>query len=256
MSQLTLATEAEISGRHLCFLETGRAQPSREMVHLLAGVLDVSLADRNAMLMAAGYAPAYGERALIAPELEHVRRALDFILSRQEPFPAIVVDGGWNIVMANGAARRIFGVFQDPSALSPEHARNAMHLICHPQGMRRFIVNWEELAGPLIQAIHREAAHGLSPAAARLRDELLAYPGMPARWKTADPRAPAAPVLAMRLQRDGLGLAFFSTLTMLATPRDLVLEQLRIECFYPADTATEAAARRLAAAPASVDERI
>lgn len=255
MSQLALAVEAEISGRHLCFLETGRAQPSREMVHLLSGVLDVPLGDRNAMLVAAGYAPAYGERALMAPELDHVRRALDFILSRQEPYPAIVVDGGWNTVMANGAARRIFGLFQEPSALSPEHARNAMHMICHPQGMRRFVVNWEELAGPLIQTIHREAAHGTNPAVARLRDELLAHPGMPARWKIADLGAPATPVLTMRLQRDDLHLSFFSTLTMLATPRDLALEQLRIECFYPADAETEEAARRLAAASASVAER-
>ena len=112
--------------------------------------------------------------------------------------------------------------------------------------MRLFIVNWQEFVGPLIQAIHREAAHGTNPAAARLRDELLAYPDMPARWKVADLRAPSAPVLTMRLKRDDACFAFFSTLTMLATPRDLVLEQLRIECFYPADRATEEAARRLA----------
>jgi transcriptional regulator with XRE-family HTH domain len=249
MSQLDLAGEADISGRHLCFLETGRAQPSREMVRLLAGVLDLSLGDENAMLLAAGYAPAYGERTLDAPELEHVRRALDFILGQQEPFPALVVDGGWNTVMLNQGARRIFRLFQDPSALPPEQARNAMHAICHPGGMRRHIANWEEFAGPLIQTLHREAAGGTNAAAARLRDELLAYPGMPRGWKIPDPHAPAPPVLTMRLRKDDLSLAFFSTLTTLATPRDVMLEHLRIECFYPADRVTEETARRLAAAP-------
>jgi transcriptional regulator with XRE-family HTH domain len=248
MSQLALAAEAEVSARHLCFLETGRAQPSREMVQLLAGVLDVGLSDRNAMLLAAGYAPAYAERGLDAPELAHVRRALEFILQRQEPYPAIVVDGGWNTVMGNGAARRLFGPFQEGAALSREQARNAMHVICHPAGMRRFIVNWEEFAGPLIQTLHREAASGANAAVARLRDELLAYPGMPPRWKIPDPRAPVPPVLTMRLKKDELRLAFFSTLTMLATPRDITLEQLRIECFYPADSVTEESARRSAAA--------
>ena len=178
-----------------------------------------------------------------------MRAADQFILRQQEPYPAIVVDAAWNTVMRNDAARRIFGLFLEDARLRPEHARNAMHAVCHPEGLRRFIVNWEEFAGPLIQTLHREAAGGLG-AVARLRDELLAYPGMPARWRTPDPGAPLPPVLTMRLRKDGLTLAFFSTLTMLATPRDVALEQLRIECFYPADRATEAAARRLASTPA------
>jgi transcriptional regulator with XRE-family HTH domain len=244
MSQLALAAEAEISARHLCFLETGRAQPSREMVHLLAGALDVPLNDRNAMLLAAGFAPAYAERGLDAPELQHVRRVFDFILQRQEPFPAIVVDGAWTIVLRNEAAARIFGTFLGGVDLEPARARNAMHLICHPRGLRHFIVNWEEFAGPLIQTLHREAAG--SRAAGALRDELLAYPGMPARWRVPDPAAPMPPVVTMRLKKDDLSLGFFSTLTMLATPRDVTLEHLRIECFYPIDRETEAAARRLA----------
>src|SRR5947207_10233426 len=115
MSQLALATEAGISTRHLSFLETGRAQPSREMVQLLAGMLDVPLGDRNALLVSAGYAPAYGERPLSAPELEPVRRALTFTLHQQEPFPALVVDGEWNIVMRNEASRRIFDLFDAPN---------------------------------------------------------------------------------------------------------------------------------------------
>ena len=248
MSQLALAAEAEVSARHLCFLETGRAQPSREMVHLLASALDVPLADRNAMLLAAGYAPAYAERGLDAPELRHVRRVLTFILERQEPYPAIVVDAGWNTVLMNEATPQIFRHFFDAAALGPL-AGNAMHIICHPAGMRRFIVNWEEFAGPLIQTLHREAA--TAPAAAALRDVLLAYPGMPERWRVPHADAPVPPVVCMRLKKDGLALAFFSTLTMLATPRDVTLAELRIECFYPGDQATEETARRLAQAPAS-----
>jgi transcriptional regulator with XRE-family HTH domain len=248
MSQLLLAAEAEISSRHLCFLETGRAHPSREMVQLLATVLDVSLADRNAMLLAAGYAPAYDERKLEAPDLAHVRHAFEFILKQQEPYPAIVVDGDWNVVMANQATQRIFGIFRDHEALPPHVARNAMHATCHPGGLRRYIVNWEEFAGPLIQQLHREAAGGANARIAQLRDELLAYPGMPARWKIPDPDAPRAPVLTMRLRKGDVAVAFFSTLTALATPRDVTLEQLRVECFYPADRATEETARRLASA--------
>jgi transcriptional regulator with XRE-family HTH domain len=247
MSQLVLATEAEVSARHVSFLETGRAQPSRDMVELLASVLDVSLGDRNGLLLAAGYAPAYSERTLDAPELDSVRRALEFILRQHEPYPAIVLDGGWTIVMRNEAARRIFRRFLDPGTLSRDLALNAMHSVCHPAGMRRFIENWEEFAGPLIQTVHREAADGTNAPAARLRDAVLAYPGMPPKWKHADPRASATPVLTMRLCRGDLSLAFFSTMTALATPRDVMLEQLRIECFYPADQTTAETARRLAA---------
>ena len=217
------------------------------MVQLLASVLDIPLGERNTLLLGAGYAPAYGERQLDASELAHVRRALSFVLRQQEPFPAIVVDAGWNIIMRNEAAGRIFGLFLDGVDLGPGASGNAMHHVCHPQGLRRFIVNWEEFAGPLIQTIHREAAGGTNTPAVRLLDELLAYPGMPARWKVPDPRAPASAVLAMRLQKDGLALAFFSMVTALAIPRDVMLEHLRIECFYPADDATEATARRLAA---------
>ena len=221
------------------------------MIERLAGVLDVSLADRNALLLAAGYAPAYRARELGAPELEHVRRALDFIMKQQEPYPALVVDGAWNVVMGNGAARRIFGRFQG-GVLGGKEARNAMHMVCHPDGMRRFIVNWEEFAGPLVQMIHRETAGGGNAEACRLRDALLAYPGMPSRWSVPDPAAPVPPVLTMRLKKDDFSVAFFSTLTTLATPRDITLEQLKIECFYPADFATETTLRRLATSMSGV----
>lgn len=247
MSQLAFAIEAEISSRHVSFLETGRTQPSREMVQRLGAVLDLPLDERNALLLSAGYAPAYGERELSAPELAHVRRALAFILRQQEPYPAIVVDRAWNVVMRNDASKRVFALFRGATPPGPEILNNALHATFHPDGLRQFIVNWEELAGPLIHTVHREAA--TSDAAARLRDALLAYPDVPARWKVPDPAAAAAPVLSMRLARGDLSLAFFSTITTLANPFDLTLQQLRIECFHPADAATEATAGRLAATP-------
>jgi transcriptional regulator with XRE-family HTH domain len=253
MNQLALAADAEMSIRHLSFLETGRARPSRTMVERLGAVLDVPLGDRNLLLLAAGYAPLYGARELDAPELEPVRRALQFILRQQEPYPALVIDAMWNVVMRNAAAERIFRPLRGATKLSREHAANALHSTFHPDGLRRFIVNWEEFAGGLIQSIHRDAA--TSAAAARLRDELLAYPGVPSRWRMPELRASAPPLLTMRLHKDDLTLAFFTTMTTLANPQDLTLAQLRIECFHPADTHTEAVASRLAAAEAAVVDR-
>jgi transcriptional regulator with XRE-family HTH domain len=246
MSQLTLALEAGISTRHLSFLETGRAQPSREMVQLLAGMLDVPLGDRNALLVSAGYAPAYGERPLSAPELEPVRRALEFILHQQEPFPALVVDGDWNIVMSNEASHRIFGLFKDHD----EHAKqtNVLRTVFDPRGLRRYIVNWEDLAGCMVHSLHQQVAATGSDAIVQLRDELLSYPGVPPRWSVPDACMPMSPLVSMELRKDDLSLAFFSMITTLGTPRDVTLQQLKIECFFPADAATEQLARSLASA--------
>jgi transcriptional regulator with XRE-family HTH domain len=248
MSQLTLATEAGISTRHLSFLETGRAQPSREMVQLLAGMLDVPLGDRNALLVSAGYAPAYGERPLSAPDLEPVRRALEFMLRQQEPYPALVVDGEWNIVMGNEGAGRIFDLFLEPDCDDDAVPPNVMRTVFCPDGLRRFIVNWEELAGCLVNSLHRQVAATGSETMARLRDELLAYPGVPGRWSVPDPTVTMPPLVSMHLRKDDLSLTFFSMITTMGTPRDVTLQQLKIECFFPADAATEQLARSLASA--------
>jgi transcriptional regulator with XRE-family HTH domain len=243
LSQLALATEAGISTRHLSFLETGRAQPSREMVQLLAGMLDVPFGERNALLVSAGYAPIYGERPLGAPELEPVRRALQFILTQQEPYPAFVVDGMWNIVMRNDASRRVFHQFR-----GPVESKNVMRTVFDPQGLRPFIVNWEEVAQCLMHSLHREVATTGSDAVVQLRDELLDYPGVPSRWKAPEALSPMPPLVSMQMRNGDLSMAFFSMITMFATPRDVALQQLKIECFFPADAATEAAARTLASA--------
>jgi transcriptional regulator with XRE-family HTH domain len=243
MSQLTLATEAGISTRHLSFLETGRAQPSREMVQLLTGMLDVPFGDRNALLVAAGYAPAYGDRPLAAPDLAPVRRALEYILRQQEPFPALVLDGEWNIVMSNAAAHRIFDLFR-ATLKTP----NVMRTVFDPNGLRPFIVNWPCIAECLMQNLHREVAATGSQAIVNLRDELLAYPGVPTRWRTPDALSSFPPLVSMQLCKGDVSMAFFSTITVFATPRDVMLQHLKIESFFPADESTEASARRLASA--------
>src|SRR5262252_7274542 len=226
LSQLSLALDAEISARHLSFLETGRANPSREMVLLLARVLEVPPRGRNELLLAAGYAPVYHERGLDAPEMAQVRRALEFTLRQQEPYPALVVDGRWNILMSNEGSSRLMGLFLDPAEAAALGPPNALRLFYHPRGMRPFIVNWQETA--------------------RLLDELLSYPDVPKAWRTLDLDAPAAPFLAVELAKDDLHLTFFSTLTSLGVPYDITLDELRVECFFPADEGSEALMRRLA----------
>jgi len=206
-------------------------------VQLLAGTLDVPLGERNALLISAGYAPVYGQRPLGAPELEPVRRALQFIMRQQEPYPALVLDGRWNIVMQNGASRRVFELFRGPA--HGDGPINVMRTVFHPNGLRPFVENWEEVAECLMHAMHREVAATGSDGIIRLRDELLAYPDVPSRWRAPDALAPMAPLVSMRLRNGDLSLAFFSTMTLLGTPRDVTLEQLKIECFFPADTATE-----------------
>ena len=258
MSQLTLATEAEISTRHLSFLETGRTQPSREMVLLLAAVLDVPMRDQNVMLTAAGYAPMHRETPLAAPQMDQVRRALGFMLSQQEPYPALVVDRHWNLLMQNEAAGRLLGLFLDAEAAAKiPGPPNAVRIVFHPYGLRRCIQNWESVAGPLIQQIHREAVGGIpDEGTLRLLDELLAYPGVPARWRTPDAQAQSAPMLSLALRKGDLALRFFTTIATLGTPQDVTLQELRVESFFPADEVTEEFAHHVArseAAPRRAD---
>jgi transcriptional regulator with XRE-family HTH domain len=245
MSQLALAMETEVSPRHLSFVETGRGNPSREMVLLLAGALDVPPRARNDLLVAAGYAPIYRESGLDAPEMAQFRRALDFIMRQQEPYPAIALDRHWNILLANEGARRLVGLLLDPAAGDALGPPNALRLICHPQGLRPCIANWEATAAALIQWLHRDLLRSADAEIRRLLDELLAYPDVPSHWRTIDLDAPTAPFLAIEMQKGDTRLRFFTTLTTLGTPYDITLHELRIESFFPADDATDTALRRL-----------
>jgi transcriptional regulator with XRE-family HTH domain len=252
LSQLSLAVDAEISTRHLSFIETGRAQPSRDMVLLLARALEVPPRSRNDLLTAAGYAPMYRETPLDAPAMTDVRRALDFMLRQQEPFPGLVIDGHWNLLMTNEGASRLTGMFLTPEDVAAVGGPpNAMRLFYHPRGMRPYVVNWEAAAAALIQWLHLDLARGLGDAETRkLLAELLSYPDVPQKWRTLDLDITPAPFLAIEMRKGDLHVKFFSTLTSLGVPYDITLHELRVECFFPADAASEKLFRDLAGANA------
>jgi transcriptional regulator with XRE-family HTH domain len=247
LSQLALAAEAAVSIRHLCFIETGRASPSRTMVLRLAEALDVPLRERNTLLLAAGFAPAYRESALDAPALAAVRGALDAILAQQEPYPAVVMDRDWDIRFTNAAATRFFDFLQAGHDASPPGPANVLRLMFHPDGVRRHVTNWPDVAEALIHRVRRESIGGVTDERAqRILDEVLAYPGVPSSLAALDATAPLLPIVPVSFGRDGRQFDFFSTVTTLGTPQDVTLQELRIECFFPADPATTTEARRLA----------
>jgi transcriptional regulator with XRE-family HTH domain len=214
LSQLSLAVDAEISTRHLSFIETGRSQPSRDMVLLLARALEVPPRGRNDLLAAAGYAPVYRETALDAPQMSDVRRALDFTLRQQEPFPALVVDGHWNLLMSNQGAQRLMARFVSPEDMAAVGGRpNAMRLFYHPRGMRPYIVNWEATAAALIQWLHHDLARGVGDdETRRLLDELLSYPDVPQKWRSLDLDVTPVPFLAVEMRKGDFHVKSFTPL--------------------------------------------
>lgn len=242
MSQLALATEAEVSPRHVSFVESGRSNPSRDMVLLLASVLDVPLRERNRLLSAAGFANEYRETELAAPELAVVKQALDAILQQHRPFPAVVLDRGWNIVGANDCAEKFFAFVL--AGQTPPSPANVLRLIFHPQGLRPHITNWEAVAEGLIQRVHREAVGQVVDDNVRaLVAEVLSYPGVPAHWRRPDHTATMLPIIPIHFERDGHRFSYFSAVTTLGTPIDVTAQETRIECFFPVDDETREAAR-------------
>jgi len=248
LTQQELADRAEVSVRHLSFLETGRAGASREMVLVLANALDLPLRERNLLLGAAGFAPAYRETSLDAAPMAHVRRALDHLLAQQEPFPGIVLDRSWNVLRMNAGAQRLFARFIGPRNPPPIVLANLAHALFHPEGLRSVIVDWPQLASAMAERLHREAAADPSQGGPRaLRDAVLAYQGIPERLR--QPRLHDAPPVALPLclrAMDGAEVRFFITLTTLGTPLDVTAEELRIESYFPADDATDSFMRSLA----------
>jgi transcriptional regulator with XRE-family HTH domain len=236
LSQLELSLNAAVSSRHLSFVETGRARPSREMVLRLADELQVPLRERNALLLAAGYAPLYEARPLQAPEMETVRQALDRFLRAHEPYPAIVIDRYHDLIASNDALDLLLdGVA--PELLQPP--ANALRIALHPDGMAPRTVNLAEWSAHLLQRLRREAQITGDPQLERLHDELAAYPGVETSAPPAELQSHDI-VLPLRLRdRDGEGeLAFFSTLSTFGTAVDITLAELAIEAFYPANADT------------------
>jgi transcriptional regulator with XRE-family HTH domain len=236
LSQLELALNADVSARHVSFLETGRARPSREMIMRLAEELQIPLRERNALLLAAGYAPVYAQRSLDAPEMAPVRQALDRFLRAHEPYPAVVVDRHHNLIAANDALDLLLeGVA--PELLEPP--ANGMRIALHPRGMAPRTLNLPEWSAHLLQRVRREAQITGDPQLSDLYDELTSYPGVHVAPAQPDIQ-PGDIVLPLRLlDSDGESeLAFFTTLSTFGTAADITLAELAIEAFYPANART------------------
>jgi transcriptional regulator with XRE-family HTH domain len=230
LSQLDLAIAANVSSRHLSFVETGRSRPTSQMILHLAEQLEVPLRDRNALLLAGGYAPAYPERTLAAPELQAVRSALQRVLAGHEPYPAAVVNRWWELVDAN-AGIGLFTGDVSPELLEPPV--NVLRLSLHPDGMAPRIANLPEWRAHLLARLHRQAEATGDPRLTALHDELTAYPG-----GQAQPPLPADVVVPLRYRTPRAELSFLSITAVIGTPMDVTVEELAIESFYPADAET------------------
>jgi transcriptional regulator with XRE-family HTH domain len=239
LSQLDLAGAAGTSQRHVSFLESGRAQPSREMALRLAAALDVPLRQQNALLLAAGYAPAWRESDLTAPELAAVNQALDHMLAQQEPFPAVVVDRRWNLLRANVGAGWLTAFLTGPSpAPAATGTVNLAEWLMSPDGLRPLLVNWEEVAIYFLRGVQADAIADGTQETTDLLQRLLAYPGVPALSHVPALEDLPSPVLAMHFRKGQTSLRLFTTIATLGTPQDVTVQELRIECFFPADEAT------------------
>lgn len=242
LTQMELAARAGVSTRHLSFVETGRSLPGRAMLLRLGALLDVPLRERNLLMIAAGYAPVYRERAFNDEAMATARRAVERLLAAHEPFPALAVDGGWRLLAANRAFPPLLAGVADALLRPPV---NVLRLSLHPGGLAPRIVNLGEWRAHVFERLDHQCRTTGDPALAALLEELRGYPGggddAPHAVGGAD-----SLVVPLRL-RDGRGgeLSFFSTTTVFGTPRDVTLSELAIESFFPADAATAAAMRAL-----------
>jgi len=240
LSQLKLALEAGISQRHLSFLESGRTRPSPEMVLRLCNSLDIPLRGRNELLMAAGFAPRYSDKGLDSLAAEPVRRALELMLSQQEPYPAVVVDRNWYVILANEASTRLFGYFAasvNPLELFPDGRPNSLRFTFHPRGLRPAISNWEEAGEALLSRVRGELR--LSPDNTVLRELFDELSEEGAESFSQRPLVKdVLPVVTLELQKGQQTASLFSTITTLGTPLDATLQELRIELFFPGDDET------------------
>ncbi|MET0554903.1 MAG: helix-turn-helix transcriptional regulator [Vicinamibacteria bacterium] len=247
ISQLDLALQAEVSTRHLSFVETGRAKPSRQMVLLLSSALEVPLRERNTLLLAAGYAPAYRETALEDPEMADVRLALQMILRQHDPFGAVVVNRHWDVVMASDSWRRMMaalGAAQCPSApleVVPAPRPNIIRALLAPGPLRQSIRNWDQLARAIVARARRDAAR--DPVAEQFLRTAVDDAGRPELWDDADLVSPQSLLIPVELEVGGVVLRLLSTISTLGTAQDITLQELHIESFHPADAETDARVR-------------
>ena len=236
-SQLELAGRADISQRHLSFLESGRSSPSHDMVVRLATALDLPLRQQNALLLAAGFAPMWRESAFDAPELAEVQRALDYILAQQEPFPAVAVDRHWNLLRANQGMERLVAFLLGP--LPPDADVNLADALVAPDVLRPYLSNWDDVVRYFVRSVEADAAADGSDETAALLERVLAYPDVSKVLKTTSADVDTSPVLPMHFLKDDVSLQLFTTIATLGTPQNVTAQELRIESFFPMDDETE-----------------
>jgi transcriptional regulator with XRE-family HTH domain len=241
-SQLGVALEAGVSQRHFSFVESGRSVPSRETSLAIAEALEIPLRDRNALLLAAGYAPMYSAAAWNDAEMRSITAAVDRMLRQHEPYPAVLMDRYWNVLSANAASPRFFGAFVDLHALQERTGRrNLLHLMFDPAGMRPFIHDWETVSRSLIGRVRREAiGQTLDAGTLELIDALSAYPGVPDSPKQKpEDTAAGLPMIPLSFVRGDIVLKYFSMVSTVGTPQTIAAQELRVECLFPADELTE-----------------
>jgi transcriptional regulator with XRE-family HTH domain len=237
-SQLDLSLDTGVSQKQISFVESGRSVPSRFTLTAIAQALDVPLRDRNALLLAAGYAPAFSDGPWDSPEMKSVTDALKRMLRQHEPFPALLMDRYWNVIITNESTPRFFNCFIDMAAR--KGPRNMLHLMFDPNGLRPFVANWEDTARGLFERVYRESiGRVVDDKTKELLAALLAYPDVKREWKN-----PVAlgfmPVIPMSFVKDDQLLSYFSMVTTVGTPQTVAAQELRIESMFPADEATEA----------------
>lgn len=238
LSQLHLSLETGVSQKHLSFIESGRTVPSRQTLMAVADGLDMPFRERNQLLLAAGYAPQYAEESWDAAGVAVVRHALERMLRQHEPFPAVVMDRWWNVVMANGATTRLFNTFIDLDRWP--RPRNLLHLLFDPEGLRPFVPDWPRFASALLHRVRREAVAGVMDEETQaLLASLRAYPGVEETMGSGY-ESPDLPVIPLVLSDGERRLSYFSLVTTVGTPRSLGPEEWRLECMSPVDEATEA----------------
>lgn len=244
LPQLELALAAGVSQRHLSFVESGRARPSRALLLELAQALDLPLRERNLLLHAGGFAPVFEHRTLSDDDMASVRRALELTLKHHEPYPAIVLDRQWNTLLRNQAAERLMAVLGPPDEVwqrvDPSGRQNVLRLSFHPQGLRPLVRNWEQVAPHMLERLQREmVAAPMDETLRALHQDLVAMAGL---GKAPKPQggtvAPLTPTVNVEMALGDLTLRVFSLLSTFGTAQDVTTDELRIETFFPADEVT------------------
>jgi transcriptional regulator with XRE-family HTH domain len=239
LSQLALALAARTTQRHVSFIESGRACPSRDMILRIAETINIPLRQQNTMLLAAGYAPVWSERDLSAPDLAMVNTALDYMLAQHEPYPAFVVDRRWNLIRANRGAVAMTEFLLGPAPADPAASPvNLAIALMSSESLRPYIMNWEEVAHYFIRGVQADAREDGVPGTLELLNRLLAFPEVGPLAEELPAQMTPAPVLPIHFARGETAFRLFSTIATLGTPRDVTLQEVRIECFFPMDDAT------------------